>query len=139
MPDVRTRFLADAVATATPARLLTMVYDRLELDLARAAAALEQGARPQATQHLAHAQDVVAELLASLDVEAWEGAQGLSAVYTYLMSQLIEAGRLGDAERVRRCREDIVGPLAQAWRGASEELAQDVPTPRGASGVLGVG
>ena len=29
MYDVRTRYLADAVATAGPAKLLTMLYDRL--------------------------------------------------------------------------------------------------------------
>jgi flagellar protein FliS len=145
--DVRTRYLADAVATAGPAKLLTMLYDRLLLDLDRAEVALRAGARAEGTQQLAHAQEIVAELIVNLDVDEWDGGDRLLSIYTYLLSEMIGAGLAGDADRAAACR-GVVTPLAAAWREAATVVAQDVPTPRAApaseglgagAGVLGVG
>lgn len=147
MYDVRTRYLADAVATAGPAKLLTMLYDRLLLDLDRAEAALRSGARAEGTQQLAHAQEIVAEFIANLNVGEWDGGDRLLSVYTYLLSELIGASMAGDADRTAACRA-LVAPLAEAWGEAARTVAQDVPTQRVApsfdqaeagSGVLGVG
>jgi flagellar protein FliS len=145
--DVRNRYLADAVATAGPAKLLTMLYDRLLLDLDRAEVALRTGSRAEGTQHLAHGQEIVAEFIANLNVGEWDGGDRLLSVYTYLLSEMIGSGLAGDADRVAACRT-VVGPLAEAWREAAVVVAADVPTPRAApvseglgvgSGVLGVG
>jgi flagellar protein FliS len=145
--DVRNRYLADAVATAGPAKLLTMLYDRLLLDIDRAEVALRAGDRPAGTQHLAHGQEIVAEFIANLNVGAWAGGDGLLSIYTYLLSELIGASTAGDADRAAACRT-VVAPLAEAWREAAQSLAQDVPAPRPAPaaesagaglGVLGVG
>jgi flagellar protein FliS len=145
--DVRNRFLADAVATAGPAKLLTMLYDRLLLDLDRGEAALRAGQRAEATQHLAHGQEIVAEFIANLNVGAWDGGDRLLSIYTYLLSEMLGASSAGDPDRVTACRT-VVTPLADAWREAALVVAQDVPTPRPApsfestgspSGVLGVG
>jgi flagellar protein FliS len=145
--DVRNRYLADAVATAGPAKLLTMLYDRLLLDLDRAEAAQRSGDRVEATQQLAHAQEIVAEFIANLNVGVWDGGDRLLSVYTYLLSELIGASMAVDADRTAACR-GVVAPLADAWREAALVVAQDVPTPRAApayegldagSGVLGVG
>lgn len=145
MYDVRSRYLADAVATVGPARLLTMLYDRLLVDIDRGEAALRSGARPDATQHLAHAQDIVSELIASLNIGAWDGGPRLLSIYTYLLSELIEASMAGDVAKVRACR-DLVAPLADAWHDAASSLAAEVPAPRPAPsvesaglGILGVG
>lgn len=148
MYDVRTRYLADAVATAGPAKLLTMLYDRLLLDLDRAEVALRAGSRAEGTQHLAHAQEIVAEFIANLNVDGeWDGADRLLSVYTYLLSEMIGASSAGDADRAAACRT-VVAPLADAWREAAVVVAADVPTPRAAPvseglgaglGVLGVG
>jgi flagellar protein FliS len=145
--DVRNRYLADAVATAGPAKLLTMLYDRLLLDLDRAEAAQRSGDRVEATQQLAHAQEIVAEFIANLNAGAWDGGDRLLSIYTFLLSELIGASLAGDADRTAACR-GVVAPLADAWREAALVVAQDVPTPRPApayegleagSGVLGVG
>ncbi|GEL48116.1 hypothetical protein CHO01_32320 [Cellulomonas hominis] len=145
MYDIRTRYLADAVATAGPGKLLTMLFDRLLLDIDRAEAALRDGDRVAGTQQLAHAQEIVAELIANLDVEGWDGGDRLLSIYTYLLSELIGAGLAADADRAAACRA-VVAPLAATWREAAEVVAQDVPAPRPAPaaeglglGVLGVG
>lgn len=127
---VRTRYVDDAVATASPAKLLTMLYDRLVLDIERAEAAQRAGDRAAAGQYLVHAQDIVSELAATLDLDAWEGARGLMSVYTYLLTELVGANVSGEAERTAACRELVV-PLRDAWHAAAGQVA-GVPTQPGA-------
>ena len=119
---VRTRYLDDTVATASPARLLTMLYDRLVLDLKRAEAEQRAGNRAAASSHLLHAQDIVAELASTLDVRAWDGARQLLSVYTFLLTELVGANIAGDADRTAACRE-LVEPLCDAWHQAAQEVS----------------
>ncbi|WP_299036295.1 flagellar export chaperone FliS [uncultured Pseudokineococcus sp.] len=122
----RARFLADAVATASPAKLLTMLYDRLVLDLSRAERAQVAGDRSTANVQLQHAQDVVTELHSSLDTSGasgWAGAAGLAGLYTFLASELVEANISGDAARTASCRV-LVEPLRDAWHEAAQLSAQ---------------
>jgi len=119
---VRTRYLDDTVATASPAKLLTMLYDRLVLDLSRAEAAQRVGDRGAAGGHLTHAQDIVSELASSLDVAAWDGARQLMSVYTFLHTELVGANVSFDADRTAACRE-LVEPLRDAWHQAAAQLA----------------
>ncbi len=127
---VRNRYLDDAVRTASPATLLTMLYDRLVLDLERAEVAQRAGDRAAAGTHLLHAQDIVSELASTLDVDVWEGGRGLLSLYTYLLAELAGANVAGDAERTMACRELVV-PLRDAWHTAAREVAGGaVPTQR---------
>lgn len=119
---VRARYVDDTVATASPAKLLTMLYDRLVLDLQRAEAQQRAGNRSAASSHLLHAQDIVGELASTLDVTAWDGARQLLSVYTFLMTELVGANVEGDAERTAACRA-LVEPLCDAWHQAAQELS----------------
>jgi flagellar protein FliS len=119
---LRNRYLGDAVSTASPQRLLVMLYDRLALDLERAESALTTGDREQANAMLQHAQDIVLELHSSLQVESWEGGPRLSALYTWLHGELVRANVKGDLRRVGDCRK-IVEPLRDAWREAAASLS----------------
>lgn len=118
---LRHRYLDDTVATASPAKLLTMLYDRLVVDLERAEAAQRTGDRAAASVALLHAQDIVAELASSLDLDAWDGARGLMSVYTYLLSELVGANVSGDPGRTAACR-GLVEPLRDAWHAAAGQL-----------------
>lgn len=135
---VRTRYVDDAVATASPAQLLTMLYDRLVLDLQRAENEQRLGQRDTAGNHLKHAQDIVSELIATLDLDAWSGARQLMSLYAYLLTEMVGANITGDYERTSACRA-LVEPLCDAWHQAADqlELLDRVPTQR--TGDLGVG
>ncbi len=124
---VRTRYIDDAVTTASPAKLLTMLYDRLVLDLERAEAAQRAGDRTGGGNHLLHAQQIVSELAATLDLNAWDGARGLMSVYTYLLTELVGANVSADPERTAACRE-LVEPLRDTWHEAANHLAVSGPT-----------
>lgn len=134
MHDPRASYLASTVATASPAQLVTMLYDRLLLDLDRAGAALGSGDTPAAWRELDHAQDVVSELMSGLDQAAWDGGPALMQLYAYLLSELLAARTHDDAERVAACRE-LVAPLADAWHQAAEQLAAPAQAPAPAAGA----
>lgn len=131
---VRSRYLDDSVATASPATLLVMLYDRLVRDLERAEAALEQDRRDLAAPQLTHAQDIVSELAATLDRDAWDGAEQLASLYAYLGTRLVEANVEGDITKVIECRS-LIEPLHDAWKQAAEQVAK--AEPERALGELG--
>ena len=119
---LRARYLGDSIATASPQQLLVMLYDRLALDLERATTALTEGDRAAANEELKHAQDIVFELRASLQVDVWEGGPRLASLYTWLITELMQANAKGDVRRVGDCRR-VVEPLRDAWRQAAGSLS----------------
>ncbi len=139
----RSQYVQDAVLSATPAGLLTMLYDRLLLDLTRAGVAQETENWPVASENLLHAQDILAELMSSLRTDVWDGADGLMSLYTYVRQSLVQANVGRDRFRTAECVE-ILEPLRQAWHEAARfgqlepAPSQEQDTPR-SLGVLGVG
>ena len=61
--SLRARYMGDAVTTASPQRLLVMLYDRLALDLERAQAAFAAGDRAEANLQLQHAHQLALVVL----------------------------------------------------------------------------
>jgi len=116
--DARARYATSAVSTASPARLLVMLYERLLRDLATATGALEARDHAVANDQLQHAQQIVLELRTSLDTTAWSGGPGLEALYTYLHTELVTANLEKNAARVIACTE-LVAPLHDAWQQAA--------------------
>ena len=119
--SLRARYMGDTVATASPQQLLVMLYDRLALDLERAEEALVAGDRDVSHAQLLHAQEIVLELRASLQVDVWEGGPRLAALYSWVLGELMKANLKGDVRRVRDCRQ-VVEPLRDAWRQAAASL-----------------
>lgn len=120
--DARARYVQDSVGTASPGRLLVMLYDRLVLDLVRADAALLAADRQSAHDALMHAQAIVSELRTSLKHDAgWDGSHTLAAIYTWLAAQLVQANVNGDRDRIESCR-GVVEPLRESWHEALAEV-----------------
>lgn len=123
----RNQYLEDSVLSAPPARLLTMLYDRLLLDLGRAETA-QQGANwPVASENLLHAQAIIAELISSLKTDSWDGADGLIGLYNYAFTALVNANIQRDPALTREAIE-LLEPLRQAWH----EAAAVIPAPAAA-------
>lgn len=116
------RYRDDAVLSATPERLLTMLYDRLLLDIQRGEAAQRSGEWAEANTQLQHAQAIVAELTSSLSND-WAGSAGLRALYAFLTQTLIGANIARDPERTHSCQE-LVAPLRDAWHDAAAAVAE---------------
>ena len=116
---IRNRYVGDSVSTASPGRLVTMLYDRLVRDLVAAEAALAAADLEGANNNLIHAQEIVWELAAGLDPTKWSGGPALAALYQFMLAELLEANVKKDADKVVSVR-GLVEPLADAWRQAAE-------------------
>lgn len=130
----RAQLNREAILSASPARLLTMLYDRLLLDLGRAEAAQQNGQWAVASENLIHAQAIVAELSSTLKLDVWDGAADLMALYTYATTAMMNANTSRDAARTRECIE-LLEPLRQSWHEAAQLQASAAP----AAGALRVG
>ncbi|OZD37449.1 flagellar export chaperone FliS [Rhodococcus sp. 06-1477-1B] len=113
-------YLEQQVSSATPERLVTMLYDRLLVDVERARVAQTSGDWPSAGTYLTHAQAIIAELSGSLD-DGWDGADGLRGLYTYLTGRLIVANVGRDEGATQECVA-LIGPLRDAWHAAAAAL-----------------
>jgi flagellar protein FliS len=127
----------DAILSAPPARLLTMLYDRLILDLTRAEQAQTTSDWETARVNLLHAQDIVRELAGSLKMGTWDGAEQLQSIYTYVLTALMNANMHRDVEPTRECIE-LLRPIGEAWHAAADSLVVQAPV-RAGGGMLGVG
>jgi flagellar protein FliS len=121
--DAREAYLGGSVATASPARILVMLVERLELDVRRGAEALHAGGTERAHHALVHAQEIVLELMSSLRPELFSGGADLLALYDYLHRRLMAANLDKDAAIAEECVA-LTADLADTWRQAALQSAQ---------------
>ena len=122
----RNQYLADSVLSAPPARLLTMLYDRLLLDLGRAETAQQSAHWAVASENLLHGQAIIAELVSSLKTDSWDGADGLLGLYNYAFTALVNANIQRDPALTREAIE-LLEPLRQAWHEAAASAPATAP------------
>lgn len=120
----RTLYNRDAILSASPSRLLTMLFDRLLLDLQHAEAAQLEQDFTRASPYLLHAQAIVAELTGTLDVERWDGGQDLLSIYLFSSTKLISANIDRDVNRTREVIA-LMEPLRQTWHEAAAMVAAE--------------
>jgi flagellar protein FliS len=133
----RAQYNRDVILSATPTHLLTMLYDRLLLDLNRADEAQEREDWETSSQNLLHAQDIVSELSSSLKLDAWDGADALLGIYNFVTRALIYANTHRDIASTRLCIT-ILDPLRQSWHDAAAALPSGSAIQSQPMGTLGV-
>jgi flagellar secretion chaperone FliS len=123
MPPAKARntYLANAVASAPPERLLTMLYDALVNNIAVAEDAMVQKDYYTVNERLVRSQEIVLELQATLKPELWNAGPALAAIYTYVYKLLVrgnvhkDSGALADARK-------LLEPLQAAWHEAANQV-----------------
>jgi flagellar protein FliS len=118
----RSVYATSSVNTASPARLLLMLYDRLVLDLELGRAAIATRDRAETHERLTHAQAILMELRGSLDLTIWPEGSKLAALYTWMNSELIAANIGSDESRVAPVIPLVI-ELRDAWRQAALTVA----------------
>lgn len=123
MPPTRARntYLANAVASAPPERLLTMLYDALVNNIAVAEEALGRKDYFTVNERLIRAQNIVLELQGTLKPELWRGGPTLMAIYGYVYRLLVRANTKKDAGALSDARK-LLEPLQAAWHTAADEV-----------------
>ena len=121
------RYRDDAVLSAPPERLVTMLYDRLLLDIERGESAQRSEDWEEANAQLQHAQAIVSELSSSLTDE-WSGSAGLRSL---AQSMAREGGPKGLHVAHVLLHGDMQGhgrPQAQDVAAACWQLHQQDPS-----------
>lgn len=103
------------VETASPGQLIVMLYDACIRHCRSAQTAISQNDRDGAARHLLKAQDIVSELMASLNAEAGgELGVRLLRLYEYMYRRLVMANVRKDADAAREV-EELLSGLRDAW------------------------
>lgn len=123
----RFAFSNDDLATASPRRVLVKCFDRLDVDLEQALAALDDKDPETANRLLGHAQDLLGEVARMLDVDAWQPAGGLLAVYDYVL-RLLAVGNMQKEPSLISEARTLLGEIGDAFRDASRSIEQS-PAP----------
>jgi flagellar secretion chaperone FliS len=103
-----------AILTATPGRLVVMLYDGALRFLFQSATAMRQGLAAVADEKLRRAEAIVDELLVTLDMSQGDIAERLQAIYVFCNQLMREARSERDAGKLDTTRE-LLGELREAW------------------------
>lgn len=103
-----------AVLTATPERLVVMLYDGVRRFLFQAAVAMRGGDVPTAHERLRRGEMIVEHLLATLDMSQGEVSERLEAIYVFCQGLLAEGRMQQDASKLDKVAE-LLGELREAW------------------------
>jgi flagellar protein FliS len=118
--------------TASQGKLLLMLYDGAIRFLVQSQLALEQRRWNDAHNFNLRAQDIVTELLVSLNMDAGDVANNLYRLYEYMNWRLVQANIKRDVEGVR----EVVGylrDLREAWGEAVKATAGQFGSGAGAA------
>lgn len=113
--DVSDRYRTDAISTQERGKLIVLLYEGAIKFLKVARQKLQEGDYALKGVYIGKAQDIVAELDNSLNVEAApEIAHDLRALYSFIYRRLNEANVERSVEKIDDC-VGLLKELAQAW------------------------
>ena len=126
--SARNAYMSGGLATASPAKILDMAFERIDRDLATALDAIARSEIESCHAALCHAQDLVIELHLMLNKDAWEHADALSSIYLYVLEVLTRANVRKSAADVRHARA-VMAEIGAAFSAASAVLQQGQSLP----------
>jgi flagellar protein FliS len=108
--------------TASPERLMVLLFEAAVRNIRSGAAALDAGKVPEATRALTKATDIVVELHATLDrSKAPELCDQLAEVYRFVCQRLGAAALSRDARAAREAERTFT-PIAEAFAQAVQAI-----------------
>ena len=117
------------VTTASQNRLVVMLYDGAIKFIENAIASLDKKHGIEETHNnILKAQEIIYELLSSLNYDAGEISERLAAIYTYMTQKLTE----GNISKTKPPLLEVLKYLKElktAWEGVEEKLAKGEVEP----------
>lgn len=133
-PNAYNSYRQTQIQTASPERLLVLLYDGAIRYARQAATAIEKGDTRQANEGFVRCTDIITELMSTLNFEAGEIADNLYRLYEYLNYRLLQANLKRDSQMVN----EVVGHLSslrEAWVQISATPVETAPATRPAVSV----
>jgi len=113
--QARAAYQQSSVLTATPGQLVVMLYDGARRFLFQASSAMREGEVTIAHQRLRRAEDILTELLATLDHErGGDIASHLQGIYVFCLAELNKARVERDADKIDWVHRQL-SELREAW------------------------
>jgi flagellar secretion chaperone FliS len=110
----------NSVLTATPERLVVMLYDGANRFLIQGAAAMRSDSVSACNSRLQRAEAIIDELLSTLDMDQGELAERLQAIYLFCRRTLMEARLERDAKKVDQVA-GLLAELRESWASIAGE------------------
>ena len=111
------QYLRMQAETASPGQLVIMLYQGCLRFIGRARAGLETRDFDTARVNLLKSQDIIAELMGSLDMNAGEISTNLMRLYEYMHRRLVEANIHRDGAAATEV-DQLLRSLLPAWEEA---------------------
>ena len=134
--DAKGLYRQQHVETASPARLVSMLFHGAVARVSSARDSIEAGQPDRANSDLQRAQEIVFELRASLDHDrGGDIARNLDALYSFCIERLIEANATKDPALLHAVTSTLEG-LCDAWDRmvADQAAGSDAADRVGAAG-----
>lgn len=128
--ELRQRYLAHQIETASPVQRLLMLQAQLLRDLHAADEAFASMAIEPIHRNLVHAQEIILVLQDSLTGSEWEGAGALQSVYAFVHQRLVACNVAKDRSLLPEC----IKLMAQIYDANTKAAAALTGAPPGASG-----
>jgi flagellar protein FliS len=125
------------VMTASPAKLVAMLYDKAILSLREAIHAIEKGDIQTRFNANKRAGDIITHLWTTLDTErGGEIAANLSRLYSFMLGRLTFVDVRNDPEPAREVIT-LLEPLRDSWTQLAHGATAAAPSPAKGAAVAG--
>ena len=115
LPNPYAQYRQNSVETASPTRLVVMLYDGAVRFLSQGLAAMQVGQHVQQSILIGKAQAIIAHLHDTLDTEIGSAfAQSLAKIYTALLATLTQAN-IEDSPKPVENAIEILRELRETW------------------------
>ena len=109
------QYKRQAVLTAPPVKIVSLLYAHAIRSLSRAEKALGERKFDAAARNIGRAQEIVGELLGALDMEAGGAiARNLQRLYTFALEGMMDANIKRNSQRLTQIRA-VLSTLQEAW------------------------
>lgn len=123
------KYITQQVMTASPAKLVFMLYDRAILSLREAIKAIEMGDVERRWKANNRAIEIVTHLWATLDTErGGEIAKNLETLLPFISRQLVQVDLKNDPAPAEEAIK-LLEPLRDAWKEISQTQGGAAPQP----------
>lgn len=123
------KYLQAEVHTATPQKLQLMLVEAAIKNIHRTKQAWLEQRYDEGVETLIRAQDIVAEILCSLDVKSNEQiAKQLASIYLFIFRRLAEGGMAHDGEKLDEALR-VLNAERETWRLVCEKFGSTVEQP----------
>ncbi len=113
------------VEGASKGKVVVLLYEGAIRFLRKANKAIDKKSIEEAHNNIIKAENILYELMSTLNMDAGEIATNLMRIYDFMIWQLIEANKAKDKEKINSVI-NLLTPLCNAWKQIADKESIDV-------------